>query len=183
MDEVPCPMPSPTGHADLLLDVLADHAITPAHLARGTGLSPGYVSRVLSGQFAPPPCVLQYLWRRTADPRVALVALGDDTVAVRIASPGLRAARPADAIACAAVAAQRAVNGEPLRDRAAVLRDLDALIVHAATARLRIAESPSEFPLAPPSPPSPSGGTGVPPVPNVGATPRRRPPTPLDRTA
>lgn len=167
MDEVPCPMPSPTGHADVLLDVMTAHGLAPSHLARGAGLSPGYVSRVLSGQFAPPPCVLQWLWRRTADPRVALVALGDDTVAVRLGAPALRQCRPVDALASAAVAAHRACNGEPLRDREAVLRDLDALLIHAAAARLRIAESPSEFPLAPSSPPSPPGGTGVPPVPAI----------------
>jgi len=66
-----------TRTAELCREVIEAAGLTQDEVANGCGLSRSMVNRVLSGQYAPPPCLTRWLWQRTGDERVVTAVLGD----------------------------------------------------------------------------------------------------------
>jgi hypothetical protein len=64
-----------TADLDILQRVLARHGVSQDALARRLNLNPGYLSRVLSGQFPVTFAIFRAVWELTRDPE--LVALLD----------------------------------------------------------------------------------------------------------
>lgn len=94
MQDEPLPMPSNSDHTATILHVMHEHGVSQQMLAERSGLSPGTISRICSGQFGVSASVTQALWQLTHDDRVVQLALG-------VAEPVIIACKPDKATAFA----------------------------------------------------------------------------------